>query len=72
MPALPIREIIEDNYPNTTPKEYSNIVHSYSATTGSRIIEKCFPNNTNKIQSRLEVNTNLFNTRTNFKFNLIG
>lgn len=49
LPALPVNEIIENNYPNSKPKEYLNI--SYFATAGSRLVENNFPNNTNKTQS---------------------
>ncbi|KAL4134957.1 hypothetical protein QTP88_006637 [Uroleucon formosanum] len=71
--GLPINEIIKDIYPTSTPKDYLNLVNSYFATTGKRLVGKNVPNSTNNIQSNFGINTNnKSNTSSNFKLDTIG
>jgi hypothetical protein len=74
--GLPINEIIEVKYLTLTPKDYLNIVNSYFATTGSRLIEHNFPNSTNNTQYlvfKKGINTNnILNTKPVFNLNTIS
>ncbi|KAL4082915.1 hypothetical protein QTP88_029569 [Uroleucon formosanum] len=71
--GLPINEIIKDIYPTSTPKDYLNLVNSYFATTGKRLVDNNFSNSTNNIQSNFGINTNnKSNTSSNFKLDTIG
>lgn len=71
--GLPINEIIQDVYPTSTPKDYLNIVNSYFATTGNRLVDNNFPNITNNIQSNFGTNTNNKSSLSSiFKLKTIG
>lgn len=71
--GLPINEILENKYPTSTPKDYLNIVNSYFATTGNRLVENNFPNIINSTQSNLgKQPNNLSNSSSNFKLNTIS
>ncbi|KAF0756126.1 RNA-directed DNA polymerase from mobile element jockey [Aphis craccivora] len=71
--GLPINQIIKDINPTSTPKDYLNIVNSYFATTGNRLVDSNFPNSTNNIQSNFGTNTNNKSSiNSNFKFKTIG
>lgn len=67
-----MKKILEKNYPNTTPIEYLNIVNSYFATTGSRLVEKNFIKNLNKTLHTSDIKTNQSFPNTKFKLNAIG
>ena len=74
--GLPINEIIEVKYPTITPKDYLNIVNSYFATTGSRLVEHNFPSSTNSTQYpnfKKGINTNnILNSNPVFNLNTIS
>lgn len=56
--GLPVNKIIEDKYPTSTPKDYLNMVNSYFASTGNRLVENNFPNNRNNVLPKLGINAN--------------
>lgn len=64
--ALPINEIIKDKY--STPKDYLNIINSYFATTGNRLVENNFPNKINNTAPKVRISINNI-THTSFNFN---
>lgn len=72
-PKLPINDIIENKHPTSSPKDYLNIVNSYYATTGKRLVEKNFSDCVNNIQSNFGTKINNISNKKNiFKINTIG